>query len=237
MAAERQDLVCVISCEHATYHIPTEFSALFPDADVLKSHRGWDAGAAGLARRLARDLLQQTDTGPFYAEVSRLLADANRSAHNYRVHSPAVRALPKPARTAILEAWHQPHQQRVAAAVEAQLNAGHRVLHIGCHSFTPALDGVVRNADIGLQYDPKHSGEQGFSIAWQSALMAITTLRVRRNYPYTGFADGLTTLLRRRFGERYIGIELELNQALLEHGAFPTKIMNAVSVSLQKTLQ
>jgi hypothetical protein len=36
---------------------------------------------------------------------------------------------------------------------------------------------------------------------------------VRRNYPYRGWSDGLTTALRRRFAERaYVGIELEVNQ-------------------------
>ena len=39
-------------------------------------------------------------------------------------------------------------------------------------------------------------------------------LRVRRNYPYTGKSDGLTAYLRRRFdADRYLGIELEINQA------------------------
>jgi hypothetical protein len=36
---------------------------------------------------------------------------------------------------------------------------------------------------------------------------------VRRNYPYRGYADGLTTHLRRRYrGRAYIGIEIEVNQ-------------------------
>lgn len=39
---------------------------------------------------------------------------------------------------------------------------------------------------------------------------------MRRNYPYLGRADGLTTHLRRALKTpRYLGIELELNQALL----------------------
>ena len=41
-------------------------------------------------------------------------------------------------------------------------------------------------------------------------------LRVRRNYPYRGAADGLPTWLRRRFPARvYLGVELEANQAYL----------------------
>ena len=38
-------------------------------------------------------------------------------------------------------------------------------------------------------------------------------MRVRRNYPYNGASDGLTTYLRGRFsGRLYSGIELEVNQ-------------------------
>jgi hypothetical protein len=39
---------------------------------------------------------------------------------------------------------------------------------------------------------------------------------VRLNYPYAGAADGLTTWLRRRHPQsRYLGVELEINQAIV----------------------
>ena len=89
-----------------------------------------------------------------------------------------------------------------------------RVLHISSHSFTPRLDGIERRADVGLLYDPRRAGEQRFCLAWKRALESASPgLVVRRNYPYRGSADGLTTHLRRRFAERsYSGIELEVNQ-------------------------
>jgi hypothetical protein len=38
---------------------------------------------------------------------------------------------------------------------------------------------------------------------------------VRRNYPYRGVSDCLVTTLRRQFaGERYLGLEIEVNQKL-----------------------
>ncbi|MFI4875804.1 MAG: N-formylglutamate amidohydrolase, partial [Blastopirellula sp. JB062] len=40
--------------------------------------------------------------------------------------------------------------------------------------------------------------------------------RIRFNYPYLGKADGLTTSLRKKLtGDRYVGIELEVNQRLV----------------------
>ena len=39
---------------------------------------------------------------------------------------------------------------------------------------------------------------------------------MRYNYPYSGAADGLTTWLRLRHPQtRYLGVELEINQALV----------------------
>jgi hypothetical protein len=52
---------------------------------------------------------------------------------------------------------------------------------------------------------------------WERILYELDpALRVRRNYPYRGQADGLPTWLRRKFPDRaYVGLEFELNQALV----------------------
>jgi hypothetical protein len=44
-------------------------------------------------------------------------------------------------------------------------------------------------------------------------------MRVRRNYPYLGRADGMATFLRKHFPEdSYLGIELEFNQKFPQGG-------------------
>ena len=52
---------------------------------------------------------------------------------------------------------------------------------------------------------------------WKESIAASAPeLRVRRNYPYAGKGDGLTSHLRRRFGQSdYVGIELEINQGIV----------------------
>ena len=89
------------------------------------------------------------------------------------------------------------------------------------YSFTPVLAGQTRRADIGLLYDPGRRDEARFARAFRSAARAIDPeLRVRFNYPYRGTTDGLTTTLRRELPPaRYLGIELEVNQALLTGAA------------------
>lgn len=99
--------------------------------------------------------------------------------------------------------------------------AGARVIHVSAHSFTPILDGQARTADIGLLYDPSRAFESRVCRSWRDRLAtAAPHLRVRRNYPYRGTADGFTTYLRTRFPmDRYAGIELEVNQRLAQGSA------------------
>jgi predicted N-formylglutamate amidohydrolase len=82
------------------------------------------------------------------------------------------------------------------------------------HSFTPVFDGAPRRADVGLLYDPRRAAERQWCGRWREALLGRRPeLIVRRNDPYRGGADGLVTHLRRRFdADRYVGVELEVNQ-------------------------
>ena len=122
--------------------------------------------------------------------------------------------MPTAVRRDILDRYYLPYRTAVEAHIAAAIAHGSRVIHLASHSFTPVLDGVVRNADIGLLYDPARAGEAELCRHWQVQLKAqAPELKVRRNYPYTGRSDGFTAFLRRRFpSDLYVGIELEINQ-------------------------
>jgi predicted N-formylglutamate amidohydrolase len=94
------------------------------------------------------------------------------------------------------------------------------VLHVASHSFTPVLGEAVRNADVACLYDPRRPAESGLARHWLTALARrAPSLRLRRNYPYRGRADGLAALLRKRYPDAaYAGIELEVNQARVVQG-------------------
>ena len=203
----------VITCEHGGNRIPAEYARCFRGwRRILDTHRGYDPGALTVARELRRAL----DAPLVSSTVSRLLIDLNRSLSNRNVWSDATRELPVPVRERIVRRYYLPYRRRVAAIVAGAIESGRRVLHLSSHSFTPILDGIVRVADVGLLYDPARPGEAAFAARWKSALTAAApNVRIRRNYPYAGRNDGLTSSLRRRFSaERYVGIEIELNQAL-----------------------
>ncbi len=225
----------VLTCEHGGNRIPAEYKALFRGAArVLASHRGWDPGALALARALARRLRT-----PLHAITwSRLLVEANRAPTNPRIWSRYTRALPAAPKALILERYWRPHRDAVLAAVQRGAARGQRVLHVAVHSFTPALDGRVRNADIGLLYDFARRAEVALMRRWATIIASLDpALRVRRNYPYRGHTDGLPTWLRRRLpAAHYVGVELELNQAVLA-GPRQRRVTDVVAASLQRLLE
>jgi predicted N-formylglutamate amidohydrolase len=224
----------LLTCEHGGNRIPSDYAHLFRGADdVLASHRGWDPGALTLARLLSRDLNR-----PLHAVTwSRLFVEANRAPTNRRIWSRFTKDLPKVERDRILARWWRPHRQTVEAAVATALARGRRVVHVAVHSFTPELDGDVRNAEIGFLYDSRHKREGRFSRRWGAALNDLDpALRLRYNYPYSGAADGLTTWLRRMHPEsRYLGVELEINQGLVGAVGW-RRFQENVSASLREAL-
>ncbi|MBW8364695.1 MAG: N-formylglutamate amidohydrolase [Rhizobium sp.] len=201
----------LITCEHGGNRIPTRYHSLFAGFEaLLHSHRGYDPGALAVARKLARVL----DAPLFVSTTSRLLIDLNRSIGHPKLYSEATRDAPAAVRREILDRHYLPYRTAVEAHVAAAIARGSRVIHLASHSFTPVLDGIVRNADIGLLYDPARAGEAELCRRWQARLKSqALELKVRRNYPYTGKSDGFTAFLRRRFpSDLYVGIELEINQ-------------------------
>jgi predicted N-formylglutamate amidohydrolase len=204
----------LITCEHGGNRIPAAYRALFRGRRaLLDSHRGYDPGALVMARALARALRAPLVT----STISRLLIDLNRSIGNGRLFSTATRGAPAKLRARIVEQHYLPYRAQVERLVRQSVLRGRRVIHISSHSFTPELDGKVRRADVGLLYHPARRGEAELCARWKASLAASAPrLRVRRNYPYAGKGDGLTSHLRQRFPPTaYVGIELEVNQRIV----------------------
>lgn len=201
----------IITCEHGGNRIPPAFRALFTHQQaLLDSHRGYDAGALLMANTFATAFHAPL----LFSTTSRLLVDLNRTARHPKLHVEAVRRLPAAERTAIIERHHRPYHAKAERLAARAIGVTGLAIHVSCHSFTPVLDDTVRDVDIGLLYDPASPAETTLCKRWQTALQQCApTLKVRRNNPYRGTNDGLTTWLRTRLpAGGYIGIELEINQ-------------------------
>ena len=204
----------VVTCEHGGNSVPRAYARLFEGKAraLLKTHRGYDAGAL----QLAVDMAQALGAPLFACRTTRLLVDLNRSIGHPALFSKVSARASAAVRKAILERHYFPFRDAVEAFIGNAVARGRSVVHISSHSFTPVLNGRVRNADLGLLYDPRRGGERLLCRNWQRAVQgrdSPSDLKVRLNYPYRGTADGFTVHLRRRFGAAsYLGIELEINQ-------------------------
>jgi predicted N-formylglutamate amidohydrolase len=220
----------LLTCEHGGNRVPTAYRPLFAGRQaLLRTHRGWDGGAL----RVAKGLAQRLRVPLFSATTSRLLVDLNRSPHNPAVFSEFTQSLPPELRERLLRRYHTPHWEHVRRAIRANRGV---TLHVGVHSFTPVWKGAPRAFPIGILYDTRRARERAVAIAWQRRLREhLPTRAVRRNAPYRGGNDGLTTALRRELrADRYLGIEIELNQGVLEDPRRRRELVALLAESLAK---
>ena len=204
----------MITCEHAGNDVPTEYGHVFTGSEqVLSSHRAWDPGALEFAQRVAGILAVPV----FSCTITRLLIDTNRSPGHRALFSEFSSVLSNREKEWLIHTIYHPYRDPIERLISEKIRSGNIVLHLSIHSFTPVLHGKTRNADVGLLYDPGRRGEKDLSKFLQRELHRNTGLRIRRNYPYRGHSDGFVTTLRGTLGAKnYLGLEIELNQVLLD---------------------
>jgi len=226
----------VMSCEHASNEIPLPYLYLFAqNQTVLATHRAVDIGAQVIADHLSQ-LLNCDYTK---STISRLLIDCNRTLRHAHCFSEFTRPLSQSAKQQLIENYYQPFREQTESIIQNHIERGHQVLHLSIHTFTPELNGIERNAAIGLLYDPSRHGEKEVARVWQEILFSQTpAYRVRQNYPYRGTSDGFTSALRKKYAEKdYLGLEIESNQALVQDEASLKQLLHALSESLKELLQ
>lgn len=220
--------IVVLSCEHASNRVPVRFDNLGLDVRALCSHIAWDIGAREVTRSFARAL----GCNAYEGRWSRLVADLNRSANHRKVIAESSFGVEVPGNCGIdleerarrIETYWRPYRDAVESDVRAAIARAGLCVHLSVHSFTPEVDGHVRNADVGILFDPRRRREADLARRWALGI-AAAGLRVRLNYPYRGTADGLCKALRERLpASAYVGVEIELNQRCLADPASLTHI-------------
>ena len=226
----RRNVSIILSCEHAGNKVPSRYRPLFEGhPDILKTHRGYDLGIAPIAKAMSKRL----DCPLWQYEWTRLLIEPNRT-RTTALFSTFTQMLGPSEKQDLIDSYYLPYRNGLDRLIGEHCRKS-ITLHLSMHSFTPVLNGCERNADIGILYDPARQREQRFAIALQKALRSVSDYRIRRNYPYAGKADGLTTWFRKRTRPtEYLGIEIELNQGLLTS---PTHHVNAMGQLLTGAIE
>ena len=232
------DRKLIVTCEHSDNKVPPQYQHLFEvHSEVLETHRGYDIGALDLTRNISQKLKSET----YAHEFSRLLVDLNRSLNNPSAFSEFMDGVDKETRRSIVEEYYLPYRQKIKNFMSSLISEGKAILHLSVHTFTPQMDGVERDVDIGLLYDPKRGQEKEFCWAWRRQLEKLMPdLKYRMNHPYPGTMDGFSTSIRKELTQdEYWGIELEVNQrfAISEDTADWRRVQDHIAESLRRVVE
>lgn len=223
-----------LTCEHAGNEIPEKYEEYFSKAgEVLETHRGYDPGALDLLKHLSPMAIFSQEY-----MISRLLIEPNRSLGHPQLFSEFTVQLPEAQKEELLREYYLPYRNFVEGRVADSISEGKEIVHISVHTFTPELNGELRDADIGLLYDPVRKAEEEFCQEFKNQIFRQNSdLKTRFNYPYLGVDDGFTTYLRQRFPDHYVGIELEVNQKYVQENKMEKRLKNDIFEALSKVLK
>lgn len=186
----------VLTCDHASAHIPSEYKKLGLPASDLQRHIAWDIGALGLSQRLSELL----DAPLLHPTVSRLLLDVNRDpgAHDSIVITSEDTVIGGNHLIDLVERRHRrdwiyaPYHREIETVVAARIAAGLPTAMISIHSFTPVFKGVPRRWQIGVL---SHR-DRRIADPLLRALRTDAALEVGDNQPYAP-RDGVYHTLER----------------------------------------
>lgn len=174
----------VLTCEHASKHMPDVYDGLgLPEAE-RRRHIAWDIGAASVTRGLC----QRLDASAFLGCYSRLLIDLNRpleAASSIPTRSeatdiPGNEALSDEERQRRQHIMFHPYHKAVTHHLDQRQHAARPTLIAAIHSFTPVFHGISRPWHAGVLFSRyRHYGE-----ALIRALARNGDLVVAANEPY-----------------------------------------------------
>ena len=207
----------VLTCEHASCAVPTEYQNLGVSPEHLKRHIGWDIGA----RAVVQEIIQHIDSPAVSSGYSRLLIDCNRDLSDHDliilesdgICVPANSHVTYSERQRRIAGFYNPYHaaiDHVLAQKKSQPKKSQPIMLLSVHSFAPILGEKKRAFDLGILFDRYEDLAQEFS-----QRLSHNGYQVRHNEPYSGY-DGLIYSARSH-GERndLVYLEIEMNNGLL----------------------
>lgn len=180
----------LIVCDHASNSLPPEYGTLGLPQQQLERHIGYDIGAAGVTRELAR----RVGAPALMTNFSRILIDPNRGRDDptliMRLSDGAVvpgnAEVDEDERRSRIERFYAPYHHAVDAAIDRAIDAGRPPAILSVHTFTDNWRGDLRPWHAGVLWD----NDPRFPVPLLAALQAEDGLVVDENVPYTGELTG-----------------------------------------------
>ena len=147
----------LLVCDHASCRFPKALGDMGLDPFARRCHLAIDIGAGSLTERLARDL----GVTAVIAQYSRLVVDCNRQLmdpgafleYGDGILVPGNRNLTQAEKDRRADAIYWPYHHAIDEQVKRLRAAGPPPAFISIHSFTPVLNGVSREVEMGVLWD------------------------------------------------------------------------------------
>lgn len=221
----------VVTCEHASYRVPDPLKTTAGDREWLRTHWGWDIGAAEVTRQLVR----RKSCVALLARFSRLICDANRSPEDETYIRRVIEGAPLSFNENLdeseiqrrFDAYHEPYHRLVDQCLSERVARGGDVVLFSVHSFTPVLDGDFRPMEMGVlfdRYEPIARRLAGHleDVGFKAAL----------NEPYSGARGEMYSMQRHGNKHGVVYLELEIRQDLLDTPAKTTNVAERLCAAL-----
>ncbi len=217
------DGAVVLSCEHATEHVPGRWRWPSRDRRLVGTHWTFDPGAADLTRDLAISL----GAGAVLSRFTRLLADPNRPEgapdlfREFADGAPvALNAnLDDREREERLGSLYRPYHEALDRAVARSSAA----VVFSVHTFTPVYEGARRDVEVGVLFDR----DEVPAMNLLAELSAVGFL-ARANEPYSGRQGLIHSADRHARSHGRLAVEIEVRQDLAVRPEERRRVVDAV---------
>ena len=199
----------LLVCDHASCRFPNELGDLGLDPFARRCHLAIDIGAGSLTERIAESL----GVTAVIAQYSRLVVDCNRELmdpgafleYGDGILVPGNRNLSQAEKDRRAEAIYWPYHNAIEEQIKRLRSIGPPPAFISIHSFTPVLDGIARQIQMGVLWDADSSLSDIFIEDFRAAGYVTGD-----NEPYSGRAPQDFTIDHHaeEIGLPHVGIEV-----------------------------
>ncbi|MEM8743008.1 MAG: N-formylglutamate amidohydrolase [Pseudomonadota bacterium] len=180
----------LVICDHASNALPQAYGTLGLPQSQLERHIGYDIGAAGVTKEIARLL----GAPALLANFSRLLIDSNRGEDDptliMRLSDGAVvpgnATCDEAERERRIATYYEPYHRAIDEAIDAGIAAGRPPAIMSIHTFTESWRGSPRPWHAGVLWDK----DARLSVPLLRALQSEPDILADANVPYSGELEG-----------------------------------------------
>ncbi|NOX69233.1 MAG: N-formylglutamate amidohydrolase [Gammaproteobacteria bacterium] len=208
----------LLVCDHASRRFPKALGSMGLDPFARRCHLAWDIGAGPLTECLAATL----GVTAVLAQYSRLVVDCNRDLFDpgaFLEYGDGVvvhgnRNLNQALKDQRASELYWPYHYAIDVELKRLAAFDYPTAFFAIHSFTPVMNGIARDVEIGILWDADRSTAEVMIEGFRKA-----GFKVGDNEPYSGKAPQDFTIDHHAEDAALPHVGIEIRQDLIDNDA------------------